>query len=543
MNASSTSCVECETGKYHADAEVAAWEESHCSHCPHGKYQMQSGSKECFECASGRYTDLDGAKKECTNCTVVSTNPPRFYWTKDQAGANACVRHPLDCNATKVRDPTSVGSWSSCTKSCKAVGAGYGSRYRSLQPTWHAWGEEEGAVSCSSAAFEEHSGAQDNVVWAGSTPATLGDVWTETQRCNMHACPIDCVVTPWTEYSVCTGVDGMVAHCGGGKMTRTRTVTEPVQYGGKPCPAALTNTEICNPHKCEDSVCHKDFVTCSLHTVHYARKPSQERTTTCQQEASGSYQVANPTAAPCHKCDSALECSMAANTATDDPSKPAGWERRFQTIAVQHHKDFMKYQGKFHCKIVSVAPIDPFKDTPEEKNYFKNGRRVHQMHKLPEEHQKCVCTCDTHPTACYRKNYRIVNVGHIQGNKHTGIDNLDVCSNMCAKHPDCTAWEYDSTKLCVLKSDEGKDVKPIYAKNADASMTTYVGLNSGNKGCVKKRELICPMGKYKWIDAVTDTHFCEPCADGLMSTGENQIGAESCTHNAATLQPAFSSAA
>jgi hypothetical protein len=217
-----------------------------------------------------------------------------------------------------------------------------------------------------------------------------------------------------------------------------------------------------------------------------------------------------------------------------------GWKHEFKTISVQHNKDFMRYGGKFVCKIISIAPKDETKMHTSEKAYFKNGLRVHRMHLLTPETQKCECRCDVHPTACFRKNFRISNAEYIPGNIHKNIANKDECSGMCAKHPDCTAWEYDSNTKCILKTAakaaDGTDEFPNYVANDDLSMITYAGLNSGSTGCIHK-QVMCPMGKYKWLDAVTEDTYCTPCPVGTTTSGQNQMGVAMCTHGLDYLNP------
>lgn len=38
------------------------------------------------------------------------------------------------------------------------------------------------------------------------------------------------------------------------------------------------------------------------------------------------------------------------------------------------------------------------------------------------------------------------------GNRFLGVQVMQDCCNLCTNHPKCTAWEYDSEKVCVLKS-------------------------------------------------------------------------------------------
>jgi len=66
---------------------------------------------------------------------------------------------------------------------------------------------------------------------------------SQSQACNTHACPINCVVSPWTSWSKCT------ATCGGGTQQASRTVVTTPAFGGKAC-QALTRSRQCNTHAC-----------------------------------------------------------------------------------------------------------------------------------------------------------------------------------------------------------------------------------------------------------------------------------------------------
>ena len=110
---------------------------------------------------------------------------------------------PVDCVVSNW------GDWTTCTKSC---GSGQESRSRSIDENPTSGGAPCGALS-------------------------------QTRSCNDQPCPQDCVVSNWGAFSACT------VTCGGGEKTRTRTETTPTAHGGVACPP-LQETQSCNAQAC-----------------------------------------------------------------------------------------------------------------------------------------------------------------------------------------------------------------------------------------------------------------------------------------------------
>jgi hypothetical protein len=66
---------------------------------------------------------------------------------------------------------------------------------------------------------------------------------TDTGSCNKSPCPVDCKVNSWGAWSSCSKT------CAGGKATRTRSVKQAAKNGGKKCPS-LSGTKVCNSKHC-----------------------------------------------------------------------------------------------------------------------------------------------------------------------------------------------------------------------------------------------------------------------------------------------------
>jgi hypothetical protein len=110
---------------------------------------------------------------------------------------------PIDCVQTNW------GNWSTCDKSC---GSGSRSRFRDITTAMAYNGASCGASN-------------------------------ETMFCNTHPCQVDCVYSSWGSFSSCS------SSCGSGTHSRSRSILQDVQHGGKQCPM-LQDTADCNTFDC-----------------------------------------------------------------------------------------------------------------------------------------------------------------------------------------------------------------------------------------------------------------------------------------------------
>jgi hypothetical protein len=164
---------------------------------------------------------------------------------------------PIDCSFAPW------GSWSTCDKSC---GGGKSTRERDTITK------------------NNHSGKCGNAV--------------EVQKCAENACAVDCSVSAWNEWSVCTKT------CGEGVQTRSRSVKVNASGGGMPCGALDAQ------RPCTKNPCAIDCVMTQWSTFSECSKScgtgNKQRTRSIDPQ-----HVHNPITSPCPKKTDILECNAA----------------------------------------------------------------------------------------------------------------------------------------------------------------------------------------------------------------------------------------
>ena len=152
-------------------------------------------------------------------------------------------------------------AWSTCTKSC---GTGVQKRSRAtvepknggtacphsaemrtcnkhvcapdcVVPAWSAW--STCTTSCGTGFQKRHRFVTEPTFGGKACPH-----YDETRACNMHACPVDCIVRSFSDWSTCT------VTCNGGSQSRARPNVQP-KFGGVACPHTA-ETQACNMHAC-----------------------------------------------------------------------------------------------------------------------------------------------------------------------------------------------------------------------------------------------------------------------------------------------------
>jgi hypothetical protein len=117
---------------------------------------------------------------------------------------------------------------------------------------WTVWSE------CSAKCGTGTATRSRSVMTEPMNGGTACEAFDEIKNCNTHPCPVHCAFK-WHSWSSCS------ADCGGGKQTRSTTITKEAAHGGDSCPAneeRVCNTNACPPVDCKLSS-WSDLGSCS----------------------------------------------------------------------------------------------------------------------------------------------------------------------------------------------------------------------------------------------------------------------------------------
>ena len=219
------------------DCQVSPWSEwTNCdSECGGGK-QTRSRSITISAANGGKECPLLSETKQCNE--------------------QYC---PINCEVTSWTD------WSDCSNNCGG-GVQIRSRTVSTQPAYGGQScptlleskqcnEQPCPVDCIVSDWTEWTNCNKNcgggtkirtrnIIQQPQNGGNACPILTETEKCNEQPCPIDCKLTDWTTWSNCD------RKCGGGIQTRTRKIISPEAYGGNKCPTNLIDRQICNQQSC-----------------------------------------------------------------------------------------------------------------------------------------------------------------------------------------------------------------------------------------------------------------------------------------------------
>lgn len=106
------------------------------------------------------------------------------------------------------------------------------------------WADGACSVPCSEGAVGGIKLLSREVVAESSQYGSACPALNASVRCNQVECPVDCVLSDWSQFSKCS------KECGGGVQTRTRSKVQSPKFGGHTC-ESLQEMQPCNTGSCD----------------------------------------------------------------------------------------------------------------------------------------------------------------------------------------------------------------------------------------------------------------------------------------------------
>ncbi|ELK12543.1 Thrombospondin type-1 domain-containing protein 7A [Pteropus alecto] len=191
--------------------------------------EMPLGSRECkLPCPEDCVISEWGPWTRCTlPCNQSgfrqrSADPIRQPADEGRVCPNAVEKEPCNLNKNCFHYDYNVTDWSTCQLSEKAV-CGNGIKTRMLDCV-RSDGKSVDLKYCEELSLEKN--------------------WQMNTSC-MVECPVNCQLSEWSPWSECSQTCGLT-----GKMIRRRTVTQPFQGDGRPCPTLMEQSKPCPVKPC-----------------------------------------------------------------------------------------------------------------------------------------------------------------------------------------------------------------------------------------------------------------------------------------------------
>jgi len=213
------------------------------ANCPETVETRTCGQQHCpIDCSLGEWTSWSACDRTCDNGNGIGgSNPGRHTRTRH------VLSHPR-WGGVKCPLHDELNDFKPCENSnCP------------LDCILEAWsGSSECSQTCGGGVQQRSRGIARNASLGG---AECGPSRLQIRKCNVHACPVDCVVQDWSNFRACS------ASCGEGITLRTRAILLHAEHGGVECPDILMESQACNRQDCPvDCYIHEwgDWSSCSV---------------------------------------------------------------------------------------------------------------------------------------------------------------------------------------------------------------------------------------------------------------------------------------
>jgi hypothetical protein len=540
LSQGTTACVKCAVGKY-TNAKGSE-ECTGCRAGRGGKLGDHGASDEsthCIKCAAGKFQDEHSQAHPCKACARIDEH--RYKWSAEGdtqchdvpldcipsnwGSWGTCTKSCTPMTGDKMDVLGTSGTHTRMSRPEAVGSAEAGTCMLNDAATRAKWSKETGETITVTRCDMAWGGGKEcsaHVLGGSGTEHWVESdkYWTQQDECNEHACPVDCVANPWEPWSACT------KSCGSsGLSTRVRSVKIEEAYGGKPCvntcPSERPDCEEHDLHKqtsscnkgvtCELPTCQSNHVHCDIkdHTVNAARAWYQKIDMNGQRyyhNTIDSVKFPDTYTKPA----SFVECATPPtkrwhNSKTVDRDDINPYDTHvFGTFTKKRIGEFKIHVtptcvNNQNCGLIDIGAChgcdtdQECKDMGISSTVFVTHHRQHmqmkhynpitQKHEQVQYHCKregerdCTCTCNGHTPCVVHANMLLKNTA-IHGNAYPKVPTMQDCCNMCTNHPNCSSWEYSSSKMCELKTGSPQ----FYAAPSSAAGKFWSGVRAGEVG-------------------------------------------------------------
>jgi hypothetical protein len=280
-NAWTTCTKSCNTGTQTRDHSVTVTSAHGGDACPPHEERTCNSFVCPIDCKFSKWSAWDECTKTCGGGVKYryrkSITPPKFGGRRcDWIGSTKMGR---ECNIQKCSIDCKMSGWNyfgKCSKTCDTgsktrtrsmvVAAAYGGKACKARVQRAKCNSNNCAVHCKVSGLSSFSKCSKTCGggWKKRTRSIVvqpkfggNDCLAQKvyKRCNTFACPVDCRVSTWTEWSTC-GKTCTAKGASSAKHQRHRGIVEPAMNGGKKCPS-VRESRYCATTTCPQHCVHK----------------------------------------------------------------------------------------------------------------------------------------------------------------------------------------------------------------------------------------------------------------------------------------------
>jgi len=371
----STCSATCGGGKQTRNRPIITPPKNGGDQCPCTEETQDCNTQDCpVDCVVSEWSSPSTCTATCGGGTTTRT---RVILTPPKNNGASCP--PLidvdECNTQECPRDCVMNDWCEWSQCSATCGGGVQKRSRTVRVPPAFGGEEcpddlEETRTCNTQGCPVDCKLSDWCQWSQCSATCGGGTRTRTrtvltqpscggelcgelsqiETCNTQDCPVDCEVSEWTEWSTCD------KGCGGGKKTRTRTITRQPANGGAQCPVLIDEKE-CNTHGCPQDCVQGEWSPWSTCSASCGCGTQQRTRTTLIPAANGGKPCESCTEfQPCNTQKCTKECKVSEWKDWGSCSKKCGGGLRIRYRTITQFPGL--FSGSFCPPLIDIEPCN-----------------------------------------------------------------------------------------------------------------------------------------------------------------------------------------